>query len=665
MPALSMRRLAGRVRTPILVLGCLAAAGACGPSEEAPFGEDPFGDEAARGTSRGWLWEATGEESAWEAVKGVGALVALRLTGPRLELEPDAPIDHLGASPYGVNAFLQLEADPEVVRRSLAMLRDAGIGWARQQFPWEDIEIHARGDFEDRRNEPARSAWDKYDRLVKLAGEYGIGLLVRLDDPPDWAYAPDEPRGHRGPPADPADYARFVAAVVGRYCGQVRYYQLWNEPNIYPEWGERDVDPAGYAALLREAAAAARAACPDVVVVSAAMAQTTEAGGRNMDDLKYLAALYDAGWADDFDVLAVQGFGLWTGPTDRRVSPDRANFNRLLLARDLMVRRGDAAKAMWITEMGWDSPPESMDAPFGRVPEAVRAEYTVRAFERMAAEWPFVGVGFVWHFRRPDREWHARPEGWFRLVEPEFDETPAFAALRELALRPPVLDRGRHEVDAVALERFGPWRSVPPEGEGPADAVVGSVGAELALRFAGDGVALRLAPAPAAASPAPTATLAAADATGTAAPEAAGDAIPTAAPSVALPATTTLFVVLDGVSRRVELPPGAAEWTAGDLEPGEHALIARVDGGELRLDEVVVRAPDPPDPLRPLWAALGALAAVLLAVVWLGIRRRAPRAAGAAEPPRDEGAGDAGAPGSTPAEAAAPGGDADGDAAAP
>ena len=42
-------------------------------------------------------------------------------------------------------------------------------------------------------------------------------------------------------------HGNFVAAVVGRYCGHIRYYQIWNEPNIYPEWGEQDVDPAGYA----------------------------------------------------------------------------------------------------------------------------------------------------------------------------------------------------------------------------------------------------------------------------------------------------------------------------------------------------------------------------------------------------------------------------------
>ena len=31
------------------------------------------------------------------------------------------------------------------------MAAAAGYHWLRQEFPWEDIEIHGKGDFEDRR----------------------------------------------------------------------------------------------------------------------------------------------------------------------------------------------------------------------------------------------------------------------------------------------------------------------------------------------------------------------------------------------------------------------------------------------------------------------------------------------------------------------------------
>ena len=118
------------------------------------------------------------------------------------------------------------------------MAAQAGFLWLRQEFPWEDIEIHAKGDFEDRRHDPARSAWEKYDRIVALADQYGIGLIVRISNPPAWSRA----RGQRGRLIRPARQLRRLCrfrpgAVADRYRGRIRYYQLWNEPNIYPGVG--------------------------------------------------------------------------------------------------------------------------------------------------------------------------------------------------------------------------------------------------------------------------------------------------------------------------------------------------------------------------------------------------------------------------------------------
>ena len=544
---------------------------------------------ASRGF-RSWLWAATGEESYVEGVKGVVALALLQVTGPRLDLAPDAPLRDLPAGPVGVNTFLQLEADPEVVRRSFELMNQAGIRWARQQFPWEDIEIHARGDFEDRRNDPPRSAWDKYDRIVRMAEDYGVTLLVRLDDPPEWAYADPATSGDKGPPDDYNDYAAFVEQVVRRYCGRVKYYQLWNEPNIYPEWGERDVDPAGYAKLLATGAAAAREACPDVTIVSAALAQNTEPGGRNMDDLKYLDALYDAGWQQDFDILATQAFGLFTGPTDHRVSRDRTNFGRMLLARDIMVRRGDAAKPVLVTEMGWTSPPADYPTKFGRVSEERRAEYTVRAYERIQREWPWIGPAFLWFLRRPDDLWERAPEGYgfFRLLGPDFAETPSFQALKGVSQAPPILYRGRHGLHDPALYFSGPWRAgETPDGRPYRE---GAPDAELQFTFAGTGYTVYMEPPAEGETPA------------------------------------KLFVVVDGDTQEVApmVENGRLVFGAQSLSDAEHLVIARVEEGAPRVAEVQVAAPRIVNPMEPMtWLlAIGLLAIVVGVVLYVVWRRR-------------------------------------------
>ncbi len=615
---------------------------------------------ALRPETRAWLHSVTGEESVVEGIKGVGALAWLQLTAPGLELAPDAPIDHLSVNPIGANTFLQLEPDEQVVRRSFERMRAAGIGWARQQFPWEDIEIHGRGDFEDRRNDPPRSAWDKYDRIVYWAEAHGVQILARLDNPPDWAYADlaAEGEARMGPPSDLADYTNFVKAVVGRYCGRVRTYQIWNEPNIYPEWGERSPDPAGYARLLHAAAAAARSVCDDVVIVSAALAPTTRDDDRHMSDLAYLRRLYeletatgdggdplpDGYFEEGFDILGAQGFGLWTGPTDRRVSPDRTNFGRVLLLRDIMVRHGDAETPIWLTEFGWDSPPETtadgqpFPAPYGRVSEDRRAAYTAAAFDRIQDEWPFVGVAAVWFLRRPDREWHSRPEGWFRLIEPGWEELPAYAAIQEIGRRPPRIMRGRHAVTDPNLLFSGPWRAPSDTDLGLATRL-GSASAELYFSFRGTGWELVLDP---------YSRGAAADEDGVGGGAGSGevddgddgdegaDAAP-ASPLAASPALTataagpiTLFVFRDSVTRTVTLASGEVRLGESDLPPGDHSVILRVDGGELPLDEVRIAAPDPPDPLWPVKRALLRWALVAAAAVALVVAFRRWRARPAA-----------------------------------
>ncbi len=107
--------------------------------------------------TREWLWQHTGEEEFAAQVKGLTDLMSDQLR-PRLQLDHDAQMEYADVNPFGINVFLEQEADP--VKRELAvqMAADAGYHWLRQEFPWEDIEIHGRDDYEDRRHEPNRSA---------------------------------------------------------------------------------------------------------------------------------------------------------------------------------------------------------------------------------------------------------------------------------------------------------------------------------------------------------------------------------------------------------------------------------------------------------------------------------------------------------------------------
>ncbi len=414
----------------------------------------------ARAPLRAYLNSVTGEEDAWEQVKGFGRLLVLRLTRPALQLAPETPMAHTGVNPFGVNTFLEQEVEPEKIELALQMIHDAGFRWIRQEFPWEDIEHSGRGDFWDHKWN--QSAWDKYDRIVELANQYDIQIIARLDHPPAWTRADGDARGTRCPPDDFNDFGNFVYAVVSRYQGRVRYYQIWNEPNLSAEWGEQAVDAAGYVRLLQIAYRRAKEADPDCVILCAGLAQTVETGPKNLSDLTYLQQMYDAGVKGYFDVMGVMAYGLWTGPTDRRASPELANFSRPQLVRDIMVRNGDADKPLWATEVGWNAVPLDFAgaAVYGRVTLQQQARYAVQAYQRAQQEWPWMGVMNYWFFKRATDSETNQAFYYFRMVEPDFTPLPVYEAMRAYANGEPCVYSGYHQEDHWALQWEGDWRLV-------------------------------------------------------------------------------------------------------------------------------------------------------------------------------------------------------------
>jgi hypothetical protein len=379
------------------------------------------------------LYDLTGEEEIPAQVRGVvhWLYTAIR---PQPDQGSVNDITFSGVSPFGMNTFLQQEVLPEVREQSMQMLQAAGVKFIRQQFPWEDIEIHGKGDFVDRRNDPAGvDAWAKYDHIVDLAEQYDVEIIARLDNPPAWTRVMTDTIGTLAPPDNFEDYGDFVEAVVDRYRGKITYFQLWNEPNIYPEWGEQLVDAEAYTDLLCTGYRRARAANPDAVILAGALSPTIALDGRDLNDLIFLQRMYRAGAGECFDVLSTQGYGLWSGPADQRLRPTVINYPHVLFLRDVMVAYGDAAKPIWISEAGWNAVPESMDDPYGRVTEEQQARYAEEAYQRAQADWPWVGVINYWFFKRPSDAERDQPSYYFRLLEPDFTPTEAWEAYKEYA----------------------------------------------------------------------------------------------------------------------------------------------------------------------------------------------------------------------------------------
>ena len=421
------------------------------------------------------LFNITGEEATLPQISGA-IQYALTRFQPPLQTADDVPVQHAGVNPYGVNTFLQNEVEPQKREEAMRLISEAGFRWIRQEFTWEDIEIHGKGDFEDRRHEPYKSAWEKYDNIVDLADKYDIKIMARLSNPPAWTRVLTDTVGPFAPPDDLTDYGDFVETVASRYKGRIPAYQIWNEANIYPEWGEYPISAEEYTELLKEGYTRVKAADPDAIVVMGALAATIELdrvrrydpngqpvspGG--LSDVLFLQQMYNAGAAPYFDVLAMQGYGLWSGPTDRRMQPRVLNFSRPLYIRDVMVRNGDAHKPIWLSELGWNTvPPDSRLPPiYGQVTQEQQARYSALAYERMQREWPWLGVGFYWFFKQADdRERDNNPQYYFRMVEPDFTPLPVYDSLKAQANQPPVMYPGWHQANHWAVDYQGDWEAV-------------------------------------------------------------------------------------------------------------------------------------------------------------------------------------------------------------
>ncbi|PJF42584.1 MAG: hypothetical protein CUN50_03530 [Candidatus Thermofonsia Clade 1 bacterium] len=407
-------------------------------------------DLTAQGAVWRYLYSVTGEQAPLAQLYAFLDYLG-NLSRRMPQTADDVPVAFAIANPIGVNSFLELEPELAKRERQVQMIAEAGIGWIRQKFTWQDIEIRGRGNFIDDRNDlngdgvpDPVDAWAKYDSIVALAEKYGVQILARLGTPPAWSQ-PEGLQGSFAPPADFQDFVNYAVAVAERYKGRVQHFQVWNEPNLALEWGNQPVEPERYTELLCRTYRALKAVDPQIVVVSGALAPTIDLSGYNLSSFVFLERMYAAGAKECFDVLGAQGYGLFSGPTDRRLRITTINFAHVVWLRDMMVAHGDAAKPIWIGEMAWNPVPDDPNIQdrltYGQVTDAQAAQYAVDAYERARTEWPWVGMIAYWFFKRPDTSESNQSWYYFRMVEPDFTPRPVYFAIQ-----------------AYARVRFGPRR---------------------------------------------------------------------------------------------------------------------------------------------------------------------------------------------------------------
>ncbi|HIE09972.1 MAG TPA: hypothetical protein EYP65_09015, partial [Armatimonadetes bacterium] len=212
-------------------------------------------------------------------------------------------------------------------------LKGVGIRWVRcgagaTQFAnWPEIE-----------REPGKFDWSRSDAELRTYYDpEGLSLLPILGYTPKWASKnPSAKKPQHWPPADIRLYGRFVKAIVSRYKGRVKCWEVWNEPNI----GFFNGSVKAYTDMLKTAYVSAKSADPDCLIVF---------GGTAGVDINFIRRAYEFGAGGYFDIMAVHPYQ-W-GPRF-----DALWFERKLQGlRKLMDEWGDSHKEIWLTEVGWST----------------------------------------------------------------------------------------------------------------------------------------------------------------------------------------------------------------------------------------------------------------------------------------------------------------------
>jgi len=294
----------------------------------------------------------------------MGGLIALGMAGQAAAGARQATVAPLG----GVNVGgLYDGASPAAADREIAAARALHAGVVRASIPWSVLEPHGPGQIS-----PSARAFT--DRLVSDASAAGIRVIMIVDSTPCWATTAPASlvRGCAGathsdanawPPSDPSTYAAFVAYLAQRYGTQLAAIEIWNEPDqsnqLYFAGPEK---PQRYAAIVRAAYPAIKAANPQVPVIAGSLVGS---GGA------FLRALYAAGIKGYYDGLAVHFYNLVLGSV-RSI-------------REVQLANGDS-KPLWLDEFGWSScyPHHKIQEEQACVSTAVQASNVANVFRSLA-----------------------------------------------------------------------------------------------------------------------------------------------------------------------------------------------------------------------------------------------------------------------------------------
>ena len=195
-------------------------------------------------------------------VQGAGTEASTK-TSPKAS-SPSATVQR-----FGINAGGALSLPEPQLSTILRQFQAGGLTYVRADLSWSGVQQQPDGAYD----------WSRTDAFASALASSGLRWYPVVAYSTTWSGVTKGDLFSR--PADPADYAAFVAAAAQRYGPNgsfwaahpelpklpMTHYELWNEENARMFWREQDTAPEAYADLYATARDALHAVDPDAKAI--------------------------------------------------------------------------------------------------------------------------------------------------------------------------------------------------------------------------------------------------------------------------------------------------------------------------------------------------------------------------------------------------------------
>lgn len=210
-----------------------------------------------------------------------------------------------------------------------ALMQKLGIDNSRADLDWSQIETpDGRLDF---------SIWDN---VIDCAQRYGIEMIAILGG--------DTPKRYVPIYKHPIPFLRYVREAARHFKGRIVNWEVINEANYEPFWGETPVSAEEYAKLLKAVYPVLKSENPDCRVLFSGLAGAPA---------EYLNTALESGAGKFFDVMNIHPY-TWSS------FPECSLTGSIREIRRTLDRHGFRNKPIWISEIGYSSSSEKCNEEF-------------------------------------------------------------------------------------------------------------------------------------------------------------------------------------------------------------------------------------------------------------------------------------------------------------